>query len=182
VASTSCDLEEESRRGRFHEDLFHRISVMCLDVPPLKDRADDIAVLAAAFLRRSCYRLGVPLKTLPPEVVDRLTSYDWPGNVRELRAAIEAAATATVGGKPLDVVLPSGPRVGHRSRSAPILTDAEFRQRERDNLLAALHETEWKVAGRGGAAARLGIKPTTLAARLRVMGIQKPPRGGARLR
>ncbi len=180
VASTTHDLEEPSNGARFHEGLFHRISVMCLDVPPLRDRADDVAVLAAVFLRRNCERLGVPPKTLALEEVDRLTSYDWPGNVRELKAVMEVAATSMGAGRPLDLVLQRGARVGSEPRPAAVLTDAEFRQRERDNLLAALHEADWKVAGRAGAAARLGLKPTTLAARLRVMGIQKPPRGGGR--
>ena len=93
---------------------------------------------------------------------------------------MEGAAPAMGAGRPLDLVLQRGARVGSEPRPAAVLTDAEFRQRERDNLLAALHEADWKVAGRAGAAARLGLKPTTLAARLRVMGIQKPPRGGGR--
>jgi transcriptional regulator with GAF, ATPase, and Fis domain len=181
LASTTHDLRKGSSGGRFHEGLYHRISVMCLDVPPLRDRRDDVAVLAGAFLRRTCERLRLPHRTLAPEEIDRLAAYDWPGNAGELKAVIEIAATPMVAGRPLDIVLPDGgTRVGSQTPSAPILTDAEFRRRERENLLAALGEADWKVAGRRGAAARLGIKATTLSARMRVMGIRKPPRGGGR--
>ncbi|MCZ6915591.1 MAG: sigma 54-interacting transcriptional regulator [Gemmatimonadetes bacterium] len=180
VVSTTRDLGKAVNGQRFREELFHRISVLCLEVPPLRDRADDVAVLAAAFLRRNCDRLGVPPKTFAPEELERLTSYGWPGTVRELKAAIESATSARVHGTRFDMGLPLGTRAEPRSRSVRILTDAELRERERDNVLAALREADWRVSGRAGAAARLDLKPTTLAARMVSMGIERPRRGHSR--
>ena len=191
VAATNRDLRREIDSGRFREDLFYRLAVFPIEVPPLRARRDDIGPLAAHFLRLAEPRIGRRSLRLTAGDVQRLEQYTWPGNVRELANVIEHAAILARGDRlAIDAALPdsrhgtrglaSGPepeRVLQRPDAGAVETDAERRARERANLVAALERSGGKVYGSGGAAEVLGIRPTTLASRLRALGIQPSRRG-----
>ena len=182
VAATNRDLPEEVARGRFRQDLYYRLSVFPIQLPPLRERVEDIADLTAHFVRTSSARVGVPAPVVSRQQLDALRRYGWPGNVRELQNVIERAIILARGGPlRLDVALPDGtskvePERRERGSAGAegFVTDQEFRKRERQNLLAALVEARWKIYGRDGAAALLGMKPTTLASRIRTLRIERP--------
>jgi transcriptional regulator with GAF, ATPase, and Fis domain len=187
IAATNRDLRAEVEAGRFRRDLYYRLSVFPIEVPPLRDRVGDVARLAAHFAARAARRLGLPEPRLLASEVRRLENYDWPGNVRELEHIVERAVIVSRAA-PLRFDL--GPdarggrrRAGREAAEAPdvaILTEAELRQRTRQNLEAALRQCRGRIRGPGGAAELLGMKPTTLASRLRALGMTGPPlaRGG----
>ena len=176
VAATNRDLGADVEAGRFREDLYYRLSVFPLRIPPLRDRTGDIAALAAYFAERAARDMGVPAPQLQEQHIAELTSYPWPGNVRELENVIERAVILARGGElRIDQILRphvkatgvrAGPEVGE------IVSDKEWRRRERLNLLAALEKTSGRIYGPGGAAALLGVKPSTLQSRLRALGIR----------
>jgi len=178
IAATNRDLKAEMEARRFREDLYYRLSVFPIEVPPLRDRPDDVPALAAHFLEQTCRRLGYPALRLRRRHVEALRRHDWPGNVRELQNLIERAViTARRGRLELDLAttaLPQAARAFSAAPDAPVLTYAELREQERRNLRAALDQTSGKVSGSGGAAELLGVKPTTLASRIKAMGIGKP--------
>jgi len=178
VAATHRDLTGEVKAGRFREDLYYRLSVFPIRVPPLRERPADIPLLAAHFVESASKRLNLPRARLTRADVDRLTAYDWPGNIRELQNVIERAVIVSRGGQlQLDALLPT-PAAGRSpvpaSASPAVLSDAALRQRNRENLEVALRECGGRIYGPEGAAARLGIKPTTLASRLKALGITRP--------
>jgi transcriptional regulator with GAF, ATPase, and Fis domain len=177
VAATNRDLKAEVSAGRFREDLYYRLSVFPIEVPPLRQRRDDIPLLAEHFLRRISARLKRPAPRLSLAQMQALQRYDWPGNVRELENVLERAVILARGGRPqLDGALPAmrapAPARGASSPSASFLREEEWRQREKDNLKAALAAAGGKVYGPGGAAELLGIAPTTLASRLKALGLK----------
>ncbi len=188
IAATHRDLAALVAAGTFREDLRYRLDVFPLRVPPLRDRGDDVALLAAAFARDLARQRGLPPPRLTAADRERLRRYDWPGNVRELRNVVERALITSPDGRTLDLdrALPEvAPRQGAAPGPAPgvprpapgeVLTDAALRALERDNLLRALEVAGGKVSGPGGAAALLGLKPNTLASRLKALGIARPPR------
>lgn len=177
VAASNRDLPQEVSAGRFRQDLYYRLSVFPISLPALRERVDDIPELAAHFARMISARLGIPAVTLGRQNLDALQAYAWPGNIRELQNVIERAVILARGG-PLrfDLSLPaaSGRRERVQESAEGFVTDREFRKRERQNLIAALGESGWKIYGRGGAAALLGMKPTTLASRMRSLKIERP--------
>jgi len=182
VAATNRNLTDEVSRGRFRKDLFYRLSVFLIEVAPLRERPEDVAVLAKHFLGiySRKYRLTEP--RLAREQIELLQSYAWPGNVRELRNVVERAiimlASKDAHGR-LDfshlMEAGLGLSVGHARPQVPakLLTDKDLRVLERDNLIAVLKQTKWKVSGPGGAATFLGVKPGTLASRLRALNITR---------
>ena len=178
IAATNRDLEGESRAGRFREDLYYRLGVFPIQVPPLRDRAADIGPLAAHFVRHFCEQLNLPSRTLTRGDVERLARYDWPGNIRELQNVIERALIRSRGGR-LEFELgearqrlPPKPMAGRAGEDAtPVLTDTEIKEMERANIERALRRCNGQVYGKDGAAALLGMKPTTLWSRLRSLGI-----------
>ena len=180
VAATNRDLEREVEAGRFRQDLYYRLNVFPIKVAPLRDRTEDILPLVTDFLRRTARRLNRPNPVLTHEGLQQLLDYHWPGNVRELQNTIERAMIASAGG-PLWFDIPasrvrSGGR-GHDEQrideSADIIPEAEWKRRERENVLAALRQTDWKIAGRHGAAHLLGINPATLTSRIKKMGLER---------
>jgi len=187
ISATHRDLAVMRKDGTFREDLFYRLSVFPLRVPPLRERGDDVVLLADHFAERVARKLGRARPVLDDGCRALLRRYDWPGNVRELANVIERAViTARDGRLDLDRAIPggaapaaatiaSGPAASAASpASARVRTAAELEELERDNLRLALETSGWKIAGAGGAAERLGLKPTTLASRMRALGIQRP--------
>lgn len=181
VAATNRDLQEEIKAGRFREDLFYRLSVFPIEVPTLRDRIDDVVPLALNFLEKACKELGRKPLELNRSQAAGLQQHDWPGNIRELKNTIERAVISSTGDKLiLDVDLigisTSIEVVSDHSNvsSAGYITNDEFRELEKANIVAALKEANWKTWGDDGAAALLGVKPTTLAYQIKTFGIEKP--------
>lgn len=174
IAATNRDLLEESRQRRFREDLFYRLSVFPIELPPLRERRDDIPVLAEHFLRQASQRLANEPPRLTKAIARQLERYDWPGNVRELQHVIERAVILSRGGPlRIDLMEPAQvPSKGATPDATEILTDAQVRGLERENLQRALEFSGGKIHGPEGAAELLGIKPTTLSSRLKAMGIK----------
>jgi PAS domain S-box-containing protein len=182
LAASNRALLDEVDEGRFRQDLYYRLSVFPIVVPPLRERKDDIGLLAGHFLERIATEMGADRPRLTRANVEDLQAYDWPGNVRELRNVLERALITARGGpirfelpdaRPADLpagrVPPSAPDTG-----TPYVSDAEMKRRDRDNTLAALEEADWKVYGEGGAAELLGMRPTTLASRIKKLGLRRP--------
>lgn len=181
IAATNQNLKLEVAEGRFREDLYYRLSVFPIHVPSLKDRKEDIPLLAKHFVDLSTKELRCPKPRLTRAGIEQLKHYDWPGNIRELRNVIERAVILARGG-PLEFKLPLE---AYPASSAPsqhsspteakveILTEIELRQRERHNLLAALNKTGWKIKGPHGASELLGVKPTTLLFRIKKLGLRR---------
>jgi PAS domain S-box-containing protein len=181
LAATNRDLAKAVKEGRFRQDLFYRLNVFPLHVPPLRERGDDVVTLAAAFAERYATKLGRTVPALSSDAVRRLKTYNWPGNVRELQNVIERAViTATNDTLNLVRALPEAEpsRIGaeHPAESMPgtIRTAQEFEELERANILQALQSANWKVSGDHGAARLLGMNPSTLASRMKALHIKKP--------
>jgi DNA-binding NtrC family response regulator len=182
VAATNRDLKKEVAAGRFREDLYYRLNVFPISVAPLRERKEDIPLLAAHFVELAVKELGCVRPRLTRAGIEALQNYDWPGNVRELRNVIERAAIFAQGGAlefDLSVSVPDLDRFEPVDRDGiagveqEFLTDAEMRRRERENLFAVLRKTGWKIKGVDGAAELLGIKPTTLISRIEKMGLKR---------
>ena len=180
LAATNRDLRQAAQDSRFREDLFYRLNVFPIELPPLRDRCDDIPVLAWAFARKFAQKMGRALHPLSAENVSRLKGYRWPGNVRELENVIERAViTARDGHLDLELALPEstdgtafGLQVPHEPSG--FRTAHEMEALERSNLILALEAAYWRVAGENGAANRLGINPSTLTSRMKALGIHRP--------
>jgi len=185
VAATNRDLKGEVAAGRFREDLYYRLNVFPVQAAPLRERRDDIPLLAKYFVEM----LTRELKCLKPRLTEagvaRLQDYDWPGNIRELRNVIERAIIVARG-KALEFDIPSAagapvaasPAYGI-VEAAPLefLTEPEIQRRERENMLIVLRKADWKIRGIDGAAELLGVKPTTLISRIKKMGLKREDGG-----
>jgi transcriptional regulator with GAF, ATPase, and Fis domain len=175
IAATNRDLGTAAAGGHFRLDLFYRLSVFPLELPPLRDRREDIPLLATHFAEQACTRLHVSEAKLSRREMERLQDYDWPGNVRELQNVVERAVILAQGG-PLHFELRSSRKVEPTPAAqdrAEFYTEAEWRDKERANLLNALKHARGKVSGEGGAAEILGVNPNTLASRLRALGVSR---------
>ena len=182
IAATNRDLEKLIVQGDFREDLFYRLSVFPVDVPPLREREEDIVQLAQHFLEKTCKDFGRDSLTLTRSQTANLRAYSWPGNVRELKNVIERAVILSAGKVlRLDLSMP-GLRVDFdtiasaTTSSDEIFTETDMRSFQKSNIIRALTRANWKVSGKGGAAEMLGVRPTTLADRLRTYKIRKPAR------
>jgi transcriptional regulator with GAF, ATPase, and Fis domain len=181
IAATNKSLAEEVGEQRFRQDLFYRLNVFPLVLPPLRARADDIPLLATHIIGEVSKRLRIQAPTLTQADAARLQQYDWPGNIRELQNVIERAVILSKGVRlRLDIALADLPATASVTASPqsdspePILTDRDLRERERANLMKALQRTDGRIYGVRGAAELLGINPTTLASRLRALKITPP--------
>jgi transcriptional regulator with GAF, ATPase, and Fis domain len=185
MAATNRDLKKEAAAGRFREDLYYRLNVFPIQVPPLRERMDDIPSLAKHFVDLSTRELKCAKPRLTHAAVTKLQSYDWPGNVRELRNVIERAVILARGGVfefdlPITAQAAPGDQPTPPAGSATatgFLTETEIQRFERDNLLRALEAANWKIGGPDGAAELLGLKPTTLLSRMDKWGLKRPERG-----
>ncbi len=182
IAATNRDLEKLIVDGEFREDLFYRLSVFPVEVPPLRERGEDIVQLAQHFLKQTCEEFGRDALTLTRAQTVDLKAYDWPGNARELKNVIERAVILSPGQVlRLDLSMP-GIQADEEQVAAAlpgddeILSDKEMREFQKANIVRALKQADWKVSGKGGAAELLGIRPTTLADRIRTLKIRKPSR------
>jgi chemotaxis protein methyltransferase CheR len=168
IAATNRNLEEEVRRGRFREDLWYRLSIFPITVPPLRERMEDIALLVDFFVDKITKRLGKLIESIPTSVINTLQEYQWPGNVRELENVLERA-----------VINSSGPKlhlVDELKKPQKDLTTTQktLEAVERDHIVRVLEQTNWKVSGKDGAAEILGLNRSTLRARIRKLGIHQP--------
>ena len=178
VAATNRDLMDEIKAGRFREDLFYRLSVFPVEVPPLRERLDDVAPLAFRFLEQICHELGrEPLRRTQKQL-SALKQHDWPGNIRELKNVIERAVISSTGDRlRLDLAMPNVPAETSMSteqsaaKLPEFMTIAEFKDLEKANITAALRHADWKVWGPEGAADLLGMKPSTLTYQMKALDI-----------
>jgi formate hydrogenlyase transcriptional activator len=168
IAATNRDLRELVETNQFRSDLFYRLNVFPITLPPLRERPADIPELVQFFTRQYAARMRKPIQTIPRKTLDRLTHYAWPGNIRELQNLVERSVILTQGSElhvpPVELTLPS-PSIG----TAPTLEETE-----RTQILKALKDSHWVIGGPEGAAARLGMKRTTLASRMKKAGIVRP--------
>lgn len=174
IAATNRDLRKEVAEGRFRLDLFYRLGVFPMEVPPLRERREDIPLLAAHFVRQACARFHVAEPRLPQRELDRARAYAWPGNVRELQNVVERAVILARGGTMVLDLADSGV-VEDAPVAAPsgaVIPESQWRAMEVANIRAALEAARGRVSGAGGAAELLGIHPATLASRLRALGLR----------
>ncbi|HEX7797805.1 MAG TPA: sigma 54-interacting transcriptional regulator [Vicinamibacterales bacterium] len=175
LAATNRSLRAEVDAGRFRLDLFYRLGVFPIQVPPLRERRADIAALTTRFIRDASQRLHRPLPKMPQREMAKLLAYDWPGNIRELQHVVERAVILAPEGGAVQFDVDSSPagHGDHREGDRAYRTETEWRRLERENLLAALKASGGTVAGHSGAAALLGMNPNTLTSRLRALGVKK---------
>ena len=180
IAATNRDLKQATQEGKFREDLYYRLNVFPIELPPLRERGDDISLLASTFANKFAQRMGRLIEPLSEACMGRLRAYGWPGNVRELQNVIERAVITSRDGRlNLDRALPESGKVtateavSTEDTANRVRTAKEFEELERANVIAALEATSWRVAGNGGAAQLLGMKPTTLSSRMKALGIER---------
>ena len=178
VAATNRDLKKEVEAGRFRQDLYYRLVVFPLEIPPLRERSEDIAPLAAHFIRMTAKKMNLPAPRFTKAHAGQLEAHDWPGNIRELQNAVERAVIQAQGGGSLNFDLaPAAPATHvarpHGAEGTPLITRGELKRRERDSIVSALAQSKGKVFGPDGAATLLGMKPTTLSSRIKSLGLQR---------
>jgi len=166
IAATNRDLGEDVKAGRFRKDLYYRLNVFPIAIPPLRERPEDISLMVATFVRKLQKRMGKEIATIPKKTMEALKSYSWPGNVRELKNVLEHAMILSKDNT-LVVRLPG---------SGLPETDAHqnLHNMERLHVMSVLKKTGWRLSGSGGAAEALGLKRTTLQAKMKKLGIKRP--------
>ena len=183
IAATNRDLKGAVGAGRFREDLYYRLSVFPIELPPLRERKEDIPVLAAHFFEAACKRFNRPRLRLTESETNRLLGYDWPGNVRELQNVVERAViTARSGTLRFDIsagaefrnLIQTDAQIPSHDR-LEVIPEKEMKSRKRENVAAALKLSKGRIYGPGGAAELLGISPTTLSARVKKFGLKSIP-------
>ena len=182
ISATNRSLHSDLESGRFRKDLFYRLNVFPIEVAPLRERREDIPLLAEYFLGILARKMNRSKLTLTSEQLKTLQEYDWPGNIREMQNVLERTMIRSRSGKVhLDLNGPMEPGTPPAEKSGPqgnqavkVLPEARIKRMIRENTMAALGSTDWKVYGSGGAAELLGIQPTTLMSRMKKMGLEKP--------
>ncbi len=172
VAATNVDLAERVATGQFRSDLYYRLNVFPVRIPPLRERRDDIPLLVRYFAQKYARRMKKPIDTIPVKAMTALTEYRWPGNVRELENFVERAVILSRGQElqlPLSELRQRAQPVAGAMSIAPVTLE----HAEREHIMRALRETAWVIGGPAGAAARLGMKRTTLQSRIRKLGITR---------
>ena len=165
IAATNRDLEQAMRNGKFRPDLYHRLNVFPIHVPPLRERREDIPLLVWAFVEVFSRRMGKTIDSIPRRTMEQLQQYSWPGNVRELSNVIERAMILTTG----DSLRVEMPVLG----SGSVRTRMTLNEGMREQILRVLQDTGWRIRGAGGAAEILAINPTTLESRMAKLGITR---------
>jgi len=170
IAATSCDLKQEIRKKRFREDLFYRLNVFPILIPPLRQRTEDIPLLAQFFTEKYARKMGRSIESIPKATIKTFLKYDWPGNVRELEHVIERAVIITPG-RSFTMAERLKPSLSSDFRDVPL---KDLAATEREHILRVLHETGWRIEGPSGAAAILKLHPSTLRFRIKKLGIHRP--------
>jgi formate hydrogenlyase transcriptional activator len=168
IAATNRDLEQAVRDNKFRADLYHRLNVFPIRVPPLRERREDIPLLAWAFVEVFGGRMGKTISRIPRKTMEQLQRYAWPGNVRELSNVIERAMILATD----DTLWIEVPSLASKERASRMTLD----ESTREQILRVLQDTGWRIRGPGGAAEILGVKPTTLESRMAKLGINRPSR------
>jgi formate hydrogenlyase transcriptional activator len=171
VAATNADLAQLVEEKKFRSDLYYRLNVFPIDVPPLRERPEDIPLLVHFFANKFAQQMKRRIESVPKETMAALVGYHWPGNIRELQNLVERAVILSRGSM-LEIPLrelKAAPRLAIHSNGGTTLETVE-----RNHILKILSETKWVIGGPAGAAARLGINRTTLNHRLRKLGITRP--------
>jgi transcriptional regulator with GAF, ATPase, and Fis domain len=166
IAATNRDLGAMVRDGRFREDLFHRLNVYPIEVPPLRARVSDIPFLVWRFVQEFNKKMGKSIDAIPKQTMERLKQYPWPGNVRELRNQVERGMIVS-DGHSLTIDLPGG-------APGPASIPVTLEEVERKHIRDVLERVQWRISGKGGAAEILGLLPTTLHSRMKKLGISRP--------
>jgi len=170
IVASNRDLEAEVDAGRFRKDLWYRLSIFPIRIPPLRERTGDIPVIVEGFVQQFSQHSGKRFASIPQYVMEPLKQYSWPGNVRELRNLIERAVIVSTGGK-LCITVPQPP--ADFECPAPTGDVRPFAEMERAYLLQALEQAGWRIEGAGGAADLLGLNPSTLRSRMRKLDIKR---------
>jgi formate hydrogenlyase transcriptional activator len=165
IAATNRPLAQAVREGRFREDLFYRLDVFPVEVPPLRERREDIPLLSWTFVKEFSNSMGKPIDTIADDSMAALLAYPWPGNVRELRNVIERAMILTRG--PTLQIKLGQPTLRPQNTNA----QGTLEEAEREHILQALQRCGWRIRGSNAAAELLGIKPTTLESRMKKLGL-----------
>ena len=178
IAATNRDLKHEIEAGRFRQDLYYRLSVFPVHIPPLRERREDIPKLALHFITQSARRMNRRVPRVTQAMLSQLAAHDWPGNVRELQNVVERAVILSQGSSLRIHLQPSPARESNTllppiSSAARLTTREELKRQERENIVQALRLTKGKIFGSDGAAVLLGMKPTTLASRIKALRIKK---------
>ena len=181
IVATNRDIKREVEEGRFRADLYYRLNVFPIEIPPLRHRREDIPLLTAYILSKCAHRIGRRIDVVTPSAQQALNAYDWPGNVRELQNVIERAVIISTGSAlTLTSVFGETAPAHPVHRPEPRSLKLDLDEVERQNILGALEACDWKIKGAENAANRLGLSPSTLRSRMKRLGIQKPyaQRGG----
>jgi formate hydrogenlyase transcriptional activator len=173
VAATNRDLDKMIEDREFRSDLYYRLNVFPIRIPPLRERPEDIPLLVRYFAQKYARRMEKQIDSIPQSAIKKLTEWHWPGNIRELENFVERAVILTRGGSSLQFPLAELRTATSKSASRAMTPDAS--DSRTDDLMRVLEETGWQVGGRDGAAARLGLKRTTLISRMKKLGISAPP-------
>jgi len=184
LAATNKEPEQAVSKGELRQDLYFRLNVFHVHLPALRDHKEDIPLLVEHILRDINTKHGRHVRGVNPEVLDLFAGYSWPGNVRELRNVLERAVILARGGslefdlpiakQPSPLPRPAARPSNEADGAQPILTEAELERQERDNVVAALERTNWKIKGSDGACELLGVKPSTLITRMKKWGLERP--------
>ena len=166
IAATNRDIQQEMKDGKFRKDLFYRLNVFPIVIPPLRERPEDIPLLVRTFIVEFQKRMKKEVESISKKTLQALQYYSWPGNVRELKNVIEHAMILSKG-KTLHVEVPG------RASSETIVSTGNLEDMERNHIVAVLDKTGWRLAGQGGAAEVLGLKRTTLQAKIKKLGIKR---------
>ena len=175
IAATNRNLKEATSNGSFREDLYFRLSVIPIEVPPLRERGRDILLLSRHFIAQTCRKLGISEPQLTPDDEQALLAYAWPGNIRELQNELERAVILARDGR-IALRIASAQSQPEYAFTAPadrIITEPEWTQLQRENILRALEASNGRVEGENAAAERLQIRPTTLRSRMKALHIKK---------
>jgi transcriptional regulator with GAF, ATPase, and Fis domain len=166
IASTNRDLAEAIRKGQFREDLYHRLNVFSITVPPLRERTRDIPLLIWSFVKEFEKSMGKTIHKIPSKSLDALKQYSWPGNIRELKNVVENAMIISQ-----NKILKITPPV---NMTTNVQKNLKLEDVERNHIREVLKKVSWRVSGKSGAAELLGLKPTTLESRMKKLGIKRP--------
>ena len=183
IAATNRNLEEAVRKGAFRSDLYYRLSIFPITMPPLRERKEDIPILVTHLVKQLGKKLGKTIDAIPQDTMAKLYNYPWPGNVRELRNVIERAVIITQGSKlrliddldsqALELELHEQ-IAAHNAFAGPVPTAETLEQTEYNLILRTLKNVHWRVEGPGGAAELLNLHPSTLRSKMRKLGIERP--------